>query len=60
MATTESKSSDTTKQGAVGPIEEIQGVVTEATFNDGRAARDLQRAHDRPRRVRFTQGEGYV
>jgi len=35
MATTESKSSDTTKKGAVGRVEEIQGVVLEATFNEG-------------------------
>ncbi|MGH2941565.1 MAG: F0F1 ATP synthase subunit beta [Solirubrobacteraceae bacterium] len=35
MATTESKSSDTGEQGAVGRIEEIQGVVIEATFQEG-------------------------
>src|SRR5919107_1293195 len=34
MATTETTSSDT-KKGAVGRVEEIQGVVLEATFNEG-------------------------
>jgi F-type H+/Na+-transporting ATPase subunit beta len=35
MATTESTSSSETAKGAVGRIEEIQGVVIEATFNEG-------------------------
>ena len=34
MATTETPSSESTK-GAVGRVEEIQGVVLEATFNEG-------------------------
>jgi F-type H+/Na+-transporting ATPase subunit beta len=35
MATTESTSSSDTKKGAIGRVEEIQGVVLEATFNEG-------------------------
>ncbi len=35
MATTETPGSSTTETGAVGRIEEIQGVVIEATFNEG-------------------------
>ncbi len=35
MATTETPSSSDSKKGAVGRVEEIQGVVLEATFNEG-------------------------